>query len=89
MSYSFYGIDNIKESLINGKKLEEKNISIIYRIIEPPRYECIIYSYNENEGINLMNKSLNEVEKTIKSKGGYFIMENKPTVVIDKKNKFW
>ena len=85
---SFDGIDNIKQALINGKKLQKNNIRIIYKIIYSPRYECIIYSFNKLDGINLMKESLNEVKNRIQIKGGTFLMEEEPLIINLKKNEF-
>ena len=91
--YTFEGIDAIKEALINGKEIGKKNnISIIYKCLGAPEYECIIYTYNlfvnillktnqmyikirinKNEGILLMDESLNEVKNTILNKNGSYL----------------
>ena len=86
--FTFDGIDSIKEALINGKQFATDNISIIYKSLGAPLYECIIYTYNENDGIYLMNESLNEVQNTIEKNGGSYILEKKPYVVYPKNNKF-
>ena len=87
--YSFDGIDVIKESLINGKKAaEKKNIHIIYNYLGAPEYECIIYTYNKNEGIILMDESLNEIKNSILNKNGSFLLEKQPLIVYPKKKDF-
>ena len=87
--FTFDGIDSIKEALINGKQFATDNISIIYKSLGAPLYECIIYTYNENDGIYLMDESLNEVQNTIEKNGGTYILEKEPYVVYPKNNKFW
>ena len=47
-----------------------------------------IYTYNENDGIYLMDESLNEVQNTIEKNGGTYILEKEPYVVYHKNNKF-
>ena len=87
--YTFDGIDAIKEALLNGKKLENNDISIIYQSLGAPLYECIIYTYNINEGLFLMDESMNEVKNTITSKGGVYFLEKNPYIIYPKKYKFW
>lgn len=86
--FTFDGIDSIKEALINGKQFATDNISIIYKSLGAPLYECIIYTYNENDGIYLMDESLNKVQNTIEKNGGTYILEKEPYVVYPKNNKF-
>ena len=87
--YTFDGIDAIKEALLNGKKLENNDISIIYQSLGAPLYECILYTYNINEGLFLMDESMNEVKNTITNKGGVYFLEKNPYIIYPKKSKFW
>ena len=79
--YNFYGIDAIKESLLEGEKIGTDKIPIKFRIIRSPLYECITYAVNENEGIKLMNEALSIVKNTIEMKGGNFLLEEDPLIV--------
>ena len=82
-------------------------MSIIYKCLGAPEYECIIYTYNifvnillkinqmyikirinKNEGILLMDESLNEVKNTILNKNGSYLLEKEPLVVYPKKKDF-
>ena len=87
--YAFDGIDAIKEALINGKEIGKKNnMSIIYKCLGAPEYECIIYTYNKNEGILLMDESFNEIKNTILNKNGSYLLEKEPLIVYPKKKDF-
>ena len=86
--YSFEGIDDIKEALLNGKKFENDNVSIIYRSLGAPNYECILYTYNKDEGINIMDESLNEVKNIIENKSGTYLLKKGPLVAFPKKKEF-
>ena len=63
-------------------------MSIIYKYLGAPEYECIIYTYNKNEGILLMDESLNEVKNTILNKNGSYLLEKEPLIVYPKKKDF-
>ncbi len=77
--FNFYGIDAIKESLLNGEKKGTQNIPVKFRIVTSPLYECYINTTinYQDQGIKIMNEALLEVENTIKMKGGNFICESK------------
>ena len=74
--YTFQGIDAIKEALLNGEKKGTEAIPIKFRVIGSPLYECSVSTINKKEGIDVMNSALAEVEKTIKEKGGNFLLES-------------
>lgn len=79
--YTFEGIDAIREALLNGEKKGTEDIPIKFRVIGSPLYECSVSTINKNEGINIMNQALAEVEKTIKTKGGNFLLESNPVAL--------
>ena len=76
---NFYGIDAIKESLLNGEKKGTQNIPVKFKIVASPIYECYINTTinNQLEAIEIMNEALLEVENTIKMKGGEYNFESK------------
>ena len=78
--YNFYGIDAIKESLLEGEKIGTDKILIKFKIITSPLYECITYAINENEDIKLMNEALSIVKHTIEIKGGNFLLEEASSI---------
>ena len=43
---------------------------------------------NKNEGILLMDESLNEVKNTILNKNGSYLLEKEPLIVYPKKKDF-
>ena len=53
--YSFEGIEAIKESLLNGEKRGTKDISIKFRIIGSPFYECSVVTINKKKDWKLWN----------------------------------
>jgi translation initiation factor 2 subunit 1 len=79
--YTFQGIDAIKEALLNGEKKGTEAIPIKFRVIGSPLYECSVSTINKKEGIDVMNSALAEVEKTIKEKGGNFLLESNPVAL--------
>ena len=79
--YTFEGVDAIKEALLNGEKKGTKEIPIKFKIIGSPLYECCVSTIDKNEGIKILNEALVEVEKTIKAKGGNFLVETNPIVL--------
>ena len=87
--YNFYGIDAIKESLLEGEKIGTDKIPIKFKIIGSPLYECITYAINENEGIKLMNEALSIVKHTIEMKGGNFLLEEAPSIFEQNNKNFY
>ena len=70
--YTFNGIDDIRQSLLNGIKIGTKDIPINFKLIAIPLYECEVIAININEGLKIMESGLTEVKKNIEEKGGYF-----------------
>ena len=85
--YLFEGIDAIKESLLKGEKKSTEDISIKFKYIGSPIYQCICITTNKNLGIEKMNEALTEVKRTIEEKGGNFLLEKTPTICGRKKKK--
>ena len=77
--FNFYGIDAIKESLLNGEKKGTQNIPIKFKIVASPIYECCINTTIDNqlEAIGIMDEALLEVKNTITMKGGDYSFESK------------
>lgn len=85
--YTFNGIDDIRQSLLNGKKIGTKDIPINFKLITPPLYECEIISINKNEGFKIMESGLTEVKKNIEEKGGYFKLIVEPRIIGEKEEE--
>jgi len=77
--FNFYGIDAIKESLLNGEKKGTQNIPIKFKIVASPIYECYINTTinNQIEATEIMDEALLEVKNTIAMKGGEYTFESK------------
>lgn len=84
--FNFYGIDAIKESLLNGENKGTESIPIKFKIIGSPLYEGFAYAIDENEGIKLLNEALSEVQNTIQMKGGTFEMQKPPSIFTENDN---
>ena len=80
--YNFYGIDAIKESLLNGEKIGTEKLPIKFKIIGSPLYECIINTVDKyrNDGIILMDQALLEVQNNIENRGGTFELCTTPCI---------
>ena len=79
--YTFNGIDDIRNTLLNGEKIGTKDIPIKFRLVTPPLYECEVITINKNEGFKIIQSGLNEVKKSIKEKGGSFKLKIKPIII--------
>ena len=79
--YTFNGIDDIRNTLLNGEKIGTKDIPIKFRLVTPPLYECEVITINKNEGFKIIESGLNEVKKNIKEKGGSFKLIIKPIII--------
>jgi translation initiation factor 2 subunit 1 len=85
--YTFYGIDSIKEALLDGEKKGTKEFPIKFKIITSPFYECRFETRNKVEGIKVMKSALEEVKKSIESKGGAFMSETKQLITVSGEDK--
>ncbi len=79
--YQFEGIEAIKRALLNGEKLSTGDIQIKFNILGAPLYECSLITINKKEGIEIMNRALDEVKKSIKESNGRFEPKTAPEVL--------
>ena len=83
--YSFNGIDDIKESLINGEKKGNEITPIKIEYVSSPLYKCICKTTDEKKGLEKLNEALSEIKKSIEEKGGKFLLEKTPIIKGKKK----
>lgn len=85
--YQFEGIEAIKRALLRGEKISTKDIQIKFNILGAPLYECSLITINKKEGIELMNKALDEVKKSIKESNGIYEPKTAPEVLGEEEKK--
>lgn len=78
--YTSEGIDAIKYALNNI----EGDVKI--QLISSPKYIITTINENQNEGILLIEKSLEEIKNKIMSRDGMFEITSKPTIITEEIN---
>lgn len=77
------GVDAVKEALMAGKNVDKK---VDIALIKTPVY-CILVSIGEKEeGINIVNRAIEEIKGTIEKSGGKFKMAGEIVVYGEKGN---
>jgi len=69
--YHYEGIDAIKDSLRAGAKVDEK---IKIKLVAPPLYVVITTSMNKDEGINLIENSIQAIKEQLKKYRGELVV---------------
>lgn len=64
------GIDAIKRALKEGEKIETETIPVKVKLVAPPLYVLLTNSTDKQGGIDLLEKALENIEKSIKGEGG-------------------
>jgi translation initiation factor 2 subunit 1 len=79
--FTYAGIDAIREALVAGIRCGGDNSSIKVKLIAPPIYVLSTMTLEKDEGIALLNKSIDTIGATIKSHGGKLEVKMAPKAV--------
>jgi translation initiation factor 2 subunit 1 len=79
--FKFEGIEAMRHALSEGERLSTNEISIKFRILGSPIYECTTETINKSEGLKLMGDALKKVESSIRHLEGNFLIQVKPTII--------
>lgn len=85
--FTFEGVEAIKEALLSGEKKGTEKIPIKFKTLGSPAYECTISTINKQEGMDVVNNAIKEVERVIKEKGGIFSLKEKPRIIGENERK--
>lgn len=84
--FTYEGIDALKAALLTAKasvNTKDPQIQVSFKLIAPPHYRIETITLKKNEGLELLDQALKEVEGVIKEKGGNFKLVNKPQIIGD------
>eukprot|EP00331_Platyophrya_macrostoma_P004282 CAMPEP_0176424388 /NCGR_PEP_ID=MMETSP0127-20121128/10811_1 /TAXON_ID=938130 /ORGANISM="Platyophrya macrostoma, Strain WH" /LENGTH=340 /DNA_ID=CAMNT_0017805443 /DNA_START=45 /DNA_END=1067 /DNA_ORIENTATION=+ len=82
--YTYEGIEAIKKALRAGEKHSTEDIQLKFQVISAPVYVVVSNTMEKTLGIEVVNKSLVDVEATIKSLGGSYKLKEAAKIVGDK-----
>lgn len=70
--YGYEGIDAVKRALKAGMDLRDGDQTIKINLITPPQYVLTTQSLDKESGLNLLQRAIDEIERSIKQQGGGF-----------------
>lgn len=70
--YGYEGIDAVKEALRAGMALSNGDQQVKVNLITPPQYVLTTQSLDKESGLELLQRAIDEIEKSIKKQGGGF-----------------
>ena len=77
----FYtGIDGIKRSLKAGLRESTKDCKIQIKYVTSPLYRIFVETIDSNLGINIINRSINEIKKQVILENGLFQINHEPFI---------
>ena len=81
--FSYEGVEAVKESLIEGKKLSTEAMPIKINLIAAPLFVITTQTMEREQGIEVINQALEAVKKKIDSFDGTFNIVMPPKIVTD------
>jgi len=81
--FAYEGVEAVKESLIEGKKLSTEAMPIKINLIAAPLFVITTQTMEREQGIEVVNQALEAVKKKIESFGGSFNVVMPPKIVTD------
>ena len=78
--HDFEGVDAVKKALIAGKNVCDK---IVIKLTSSPTYVMLLEHINKNEGIDILNKSIEVIKSTIKQDNGVLEIKKQPEAILD------
>mmetsp|Transcript_11940 Transcript_11940/g.24315 ORF Transcript_11940/g.24315 Transcript_11940/m.24315 type:complete len:305 (+) Transcript_11940:128-1042(+) len=85
--YSFEGIDAIKAALAAGEYAGTEECPVKIKLVAPPHYVVSTTALQKGDGVNVLNKSLEIVEREILRRGGKFSVKTAPRAVSEKDDR--
>ena len=85
--YSYKGVEAIKEALEAGTAVSTEDITITANYISSPRFYIIAQSLDKDRGVELCNKALEEIRKTIERYKGTLIIKKAAELITSEKEK--
>ncbi|KAK6456718.1 eukaryotic translation initiation factor 2 alpha subunit [Scheffersomyces xylosifermentans] len=68
--FSYEGIDAIKAALVAAEDVSTEQMQVKAKLVAAPLYVISVQALDKNQGIALLEKAIEEITKTIQSKGG-------------------
>lgn len=79
--FNYEGIDAIKEALSVGEACSVNEAPIKIKLIAPPMYVMTSMTLDKDQGLEVMNKAIEAIGESIKSKGGSLDVKMAPKAV--------
>lgn len=81
--FAYEGVEAVKDSLIEGKKLSTESMPIKINLIAAPQFVITTQTMEHEKGLETINQALEVIKNKIESYGGSFSITSAPRVLTD------
>ncbi|KAK9451061.1 eukaryotic translation initiation factor 2 alpha subunit-domain-containing protein [Limtongia smithiae] len=81
--FGYDGVDAVKAALKKGETFHTEAVPVKVRLVSPPLYVLTSHCLDKQLGIDVLEKAIAEIEKTIKASGGEFSVKMAPKAVTE------
>ncbi|KAK9316614.1 translation initiation factor 2, alpha subunit [Lipomyces starkeyi] len=81
--FGYEGIDAVKAALKKAEALHTDAVPVKVRLVSPPLYVLTSHCLDKQLGIEILEKAITEIEKSIKEAGGEFAVKMQPKAVTE------
>ncbi|KAK9389304.1 translation initiation factor 2, alpha subunit [Lipomyces mesembrius] len=81
--FGYEGIDAVKAALKKAEVLHTDAVPVKVRLVSPPLYVLTSHCLDKQLGIEILEKAITEIEKSIKESGGEFAVKMQPKAVTE------
>lgn len=85
--FQYDGIEAIKDALHAGINCGTADMPIMIKLVAPPLYVMFTTSLDKDQGIELLKNACAEIEKSIRTKGGYMNVKNAARAVTERDDR--
>ena len=85
--FGYEGIDAVRAALAAGESVSTDDIAIKVKLVAPPLYVLLSTCMDKTRGLELMSRSIEQIESTIKPLGGQLVIKMKPKAVSENEDK--
>ncbi|KAK9472803.1 eukaryotic translation initiation factor 2 alpha subunit-domain-containing protein [Dipodascopsis tothii] len=81
--FGYEGIDAVKKALRAGEDLNTDSAPVKVKLVSPPLYVLTSQCFDKQVGIEVLERAIVEIEKSIKASGGEFAVKMAPKAVTE------
>mmetsp|Transcript_16244 Transcript_16244/g.27797 ORF Transcript_16244/g.27797 Transcript_16244/m.27797 type:complete len:312 (-) Transcript_16244:55-990(-) len=84
--FSYEGVDGIRAALMAGMAVQTEHIEIKIKLLAPPLYVMWCSALDKDAGVELLEKSVAEVERVLKEQKGTLVVKIAPRCVTERED---